>query len=258
MNRQRHEKFLRLWPKFFGHAELPVAFWYGNDPGSARPARTIFGHSCLINDLVRVRRGQSLAFNEKSVACDGGKRYLGFSDVMRPGFEFFLSCGIPGKLAGERYKKSPEIVRRMQRHLIPLAAGGRYVVFKRWDKLAEEDRPEVVVFFAVPDVLAGIFTLFSFAEAEPVRVVAPFAAGCGSIVYYPYLEKDKAEPRGIIGLFDPSARPGAEADVLTFALPLKKFSAMVDDMEESFLITPTWKKIRRRIDKRFPSVKGKA
>lgn len=34
-----------------------------------------------------------------------------------PNFEYFLSCGIPGKLEGERYKKTPELVRSWRRSL---------------------------------------------------------------------------------------------------------------------------------------------
>ncbi len=33
-----------------------------------------------------------------------------------PDFEYFLSCGIPGKLEGERYKKSPEMVKEYLKH----------------------------------------------------------------------------------------------------------------------------------------------
>jgi hypothetical protein len=35
---------------------------------------------------------------------------------------------------------------------------------------------------------------------------------------------------------------------LGFAAPMKKFAEMVKDMEKSFLITPTWKRILKRIN----------
>lgn len=38
-------------------------------------------------------------------------------------------------------------------------------------------------------------------------------------------------------MFDISARPLVEKDVLTFAAPMKKFQTMVANMDESFLIT---------------------
>jgi hypothetical protein len=37
------------------------------------------------------------------------------------------------------------------------------------------------------------------------------------------------------------------ADVVTLAVPMKKFVRMVENMEESFLTTDSWKKVRRRI-----------
>ena len=52
----------------------------------------------------------------------------------------------------------------------------------------------------------------------------------------------------MIGLFDISARPYVARDVLSFAVPFKKFVSMVDNMEESFLITETWGKIQKRIE----------
>jgi hypothetical protein len=48
-------------------------------------------------------------------------------------------------------------------------------------------------------------------------------------------------------MFDPSARPCVGPEILTFALPMRRFESMVDDMDESFLITQTWKTISKRI-----------
>ena len=49
-------------------------------------------------------------------------------------------------------------------------------------------------------------------------------------------------------MFDVSARPFVPAGVLTFAAPMAKFARMVDNMEESFLITDSWAQVRRRIE----------
>jgi hypothetical protein len=38
-----------------------------------------------------------------------------------------------------------------------------------------------------------------------------------------------------------------EKDVLTFSAPMKKFERMIENMEESFLITGSWRKLQRRI-----------
>ncbi len=135
----------------------------------------------------------------------------------------------------------------MEHSAPPVKAPGRFIVFKRWDKLDASDNPEVVVFFAPPDVLSGLFTLASYDESAQNMVIAPFGSGCASIVQYPFMEIKSERPRAVIGLFDVSARPFVPPDVLTFAAPMSKFVRMVADMEESFLITPSWVKIQKRI-----------
>ena len=125
-------------------------------------------------------------------------------------------------------------------------APAKNIVFKRWDLLETDDEPEVVIFFAKPDVLSALFTLANFDELEN-KVYTPFGAGCSSIVQNPYLEKEQDSPRCVIGMFDISARPFVEKDVLTFATPMKKFQTMVANMDESFLITRSWEKVKKRI-----------
>jgi hypothetical protein len=48
-------------------------------------------------------------------------------------------------------------------------------------------------------------------------------------------------------MFDVSSRPCVPADVITLAVPMKKFVRMIENMEESFLITGSWRKVKRRI-----------
>jgi hypothetical protein len=164
-----------------------------------------------------------------------------------PSFEYFLSCGIPGELEGERYKKTPELVKEIMKKVPTFDAPGKYIVFKRWDMLQEADEPDVVIFLAPSDVLSGLFTLANFDEPELNGVFSPFSAGCGSIVQYPYVEKESEHPRGVLGMFDVSARPFVSGDVLSFSVPMKKFTVMIENIEESFLITQSWGKIQKRI-----------
>ncbi len=240
------DEFIRLWKQYFNNADLPLAFYYTNEEGHADLVKPGAVPRCVIGALMQVREGASLCFDAGSVGCFGGRRYLGFQPTVRPDFEYFLSCGIPGKVRGERYKKSPEMVREMLAKAPAFEAPAPFAVFKRWDKLDALDSPDVVIFFAEPDVLAGLFTLSSFDETEST-VAAPFGSGCSSIVQNPYLEKDAAHPRAIIGMFDPSARPFVPKNMLSFAVPMSKFSRMVANMPESFLTTDDWKKVQKRI-----------
>jgi hypothetical protein len=242
------KEFLERWKKYFGEAELPLACWYTDDDRVADRTEPSAGHRCFLADLEKVRKGKSLRFDLETVGCSGGKRYLGFSNDVMPNFEYFLSCGIPGALEGERYKKSPELVKEYEKRTPPFTAPARNIVFKRWDALGEPDDPAVVLFFAPPDVLSGLFTLANFDEADLNGVYCPFCAGCGSIVKYPFIEKDASRPRAVLGMFDVSARPFVPGSSLSFAVPMIKFSAMVADMDESFLTTRSWNAVRRRIE----------
>jgi len=239
-------EFLRLWEKYFPGAELPITFYYTDETGSVERVPPVACHRCIFADLSRVRNGQSLCFNVESIDCFGGKKYAGFSHAAMPSFEYFLSCGIPGTLEGERYKKTPELVKEWMGQVPELHAPAQSIVFKRWDLLEEADQPDVAIFFAKPDVLSGLFTLANFDVAQPNGVCAPFGAGCASIIQYPYLERNSESPRGVLGLFDVSARPFVSPDTLTFSVPMNKLERMMDNMDESFLTTESWQKIRQR------------
>ncbi len=246
MDLQFKQSFLDRWHEYFPGAELPITFHYADAAPAEAQAPAAQGQRCFICDLGRVRRGESRYFDVDAISCGGGRRYLGFDPDLRPNFEYFLSCGIPGEMEGERYKKSPELVREILKRQPAFEAPGRYIAFKRWDKLDESDEPLVVIFFASADVLSGLFTLVNYDELEP-GVIAPFSAGCGSIVQHPYRQLEAERPKSVLGMFDVSARPCVEPGVLTLAVPWPKFVRMVSDMDESFLITESWRKVRSRI-----------
>ncbi|MBN2327041.1 MAG: DUF169 domain-containing protein [Candidatus Omnitrophica bacterium] len=239
--------FKERWNHYFPAAEPPIVFFYANDPDDAEKVAAPEGHRCLMHDLIRVRRGEALAFDKESVGCEGGKRYTGFTSELRPDFDYFLSCGIPGEVEGERYKKTPALVEKIMTHAAPFRAPAKYIVFKRWDRLSERDQPEAVVFFGRGDILSGLFTLANFDEVDLNAVIAPFCAGCASIVYHPCLQGQSETPKAVLGMFDVSARPYVPADTLSFSIPWAKFECMMENMDESFLITKSWKKVQARL-----------
>ncbi len=244
------ERFKELWTRYFNGAELPVTFFYTDREDAApkvRPPKNPGAHRCVIADLARARNGKPLCFDIDSLGCEGGKRYFGFTEALRPNFEYFLSYGIPGELVGERYKKSPALVNKIMKKVPKLRSPERYIVFKRWDLLDKSDSPEAAIFFSPPDVVSGLFTLANYDEKDLNGVFSPFGAGCATIVLYPYLENRSRRPRGVLGMFDVSARPCVQKDVLTITFPIKKFKTMIGNMEESFLTTESWKKVKKRI-----------
>jgi hypothetical protein len=239
--------FMRQWEQYFPGVEVPVTYYYTDEVTADEVADTVHEHRCLIGNLNRVRQGHTYVYSGDTPGCSGGKRYSGFSQTLRPNFEYFLSSGIPGEMEGERYKKSPKVVRATMEHWFDFKAPGKYLVFKRWDKLQAIDEPLAVVFFAGADVLAGLFTLANYDFIEPDGVIAPMSSGCSSILANPLHQADQPTPRCVLGMFDVSARPYVPAQTLTFSIPIQRFMEMLGYMDESFLITRSWQAVQERI-----------
>jgi hypothetical protein len=94
-------RFVELWNRHFRGAELPLSFYYTNAEDAAERVPIPAAHLRMIGVLARVRKGASLSFDVDSIGC-GGKHYTGFTQDISTTIEYLLSCGIPGKLEGER------------------------------------------------------------------------------------------------------------------------------------------------------------
>ena len=248
MDTALRDAYTRLHENYFPGTDLPIAFEVGGPTDGVEEAPAPKGWRCFVCDLVKVRNGKSLAFCEDAIGCRGGRFYLGYETERFPDFRYFLSTGKPDEMEGERYKQTPEIVDELDRGTAWIPTKEKNIVFKRWDNLTDADNPDAVVFFARPEVLSGLFTLANFDRSDPYGAIAPFGAGCSSVFYYPWLEQQSENPRAVLGMFDPSARPCVPLDVLTMAFPMKKFEKVVGFMEESFLITGSWEKVVKKID----------
>jgi hypothetical protein len=247
MDTQFSKRFVDQWTRYFSGAELPIAYYYTDQPRMDEMSASQNVDRCLIGNLKRVRQGFPFVYDVHTPGCSGGKRYTGFSHTPRPNFEYFLSCGIPGELEGERYKRDPELVTQYLLLHPPFEAPGKFLVFKRWDKLNQDDMPIAVIFFATGDVLSGLFALANYDMVEPDGVITPMGSGCASIVGYPLEQASYEKPRCVLGMFDVSARPHVGRDELTFSIPIERFEQLVGYMDESFLITGSWEKVKSRL-----------
>lgn len=174
---------------------------------------------------------------------------MGFRETPMPNIEYFLSCGISGQMEGERYIKTPELAKEYFGKIKPRRAPATYCVFKPIEQSQDEIKPEVVVFFASPDTLSGLFTLTNYALERTDAVYTPFGSGCGTILTHPLKEAEKEKPRAVLGMFDVSARPMVEKDVLTLSMPYSIFLRLLENVSGSFLETESWKKVLQRIQK---------
>lgn len=253
----------------------PIAIlWADEEP----PAALMFKPGkwgCVMWLAAAASRGRIAAASRETAGCYGGAVGLGFGNTYRQfpggeeGFCYFLSTGNlsrPGGrelaeqvrpyltpesyenfLYGERYRKSPELVRAFIDSLPIRDIPARYVVFKPLEQAdPEKDRPKTVVFFVNPDQLAALVILSNYAREGNENVIVPHAAGCQTLGIYPYAEGERKIPRAVIGLTDISARLYArkqfgQADLLSLALPWAMFLEMESQVESSFLKRPTWR-----------------
>jgi uncharacterized protein (DUF169 family) len=238
------------WKQFreaLGLQESPLGIYYTMDePEGITPKAGT--HVCLIGLLKKARHsGQTVYFDKNHFGCPGGAYYMGFLESPMPHIEYFLSCGIPGQMEGERYIKTPELAKKYIEKVKPRPAPANYCVFKPIEQFQRDERPEVVVFFGSPDVLSGLFTLTNYALERTDGVYTPFGSGCSTLLTHPLKEAGKEEPRAILGLFDVSARPMVEKDVLTLSMPYPVLLKLVENVPGSFLQTESWKKVSQRI-----------
>ena len=102
-------------------------------------------------------------------------------------------------------------------------------------------------FFTDPDQLSALVILANYGRETNDNVIIPYAAGCQTLVIYPYREIAAEVPRAVVGLTDLSARNYIRQqlgdNLMTFAVPLKMFHEMEGNVEGSFLERPVWEKL---------------
>lgn len=235
--------FIDTYREAFGQqAELPIAFWYSDREEA--PAEKING--CLFKCISRVREGHTVSLSRETMTCGGGKLYTGF-DKMPERVPGFVSLK-------ERYKETPEMVKDYIDGLrIPLT-DKTYLHLAQTDRLPSFDVAQGILFLATPDMLSGLATWAYFDNNAPDAVAAPFGSGCCSIITQAVTENARHGRRTFIGLFDPSARPYFEPDVLSFTVPMSRFREMLGTMRRCCLFdTHAWGKVRERLTKSEPA-----
>jgi hypothetical protein len=247
MDAKLKDKFIENWGRYFPGTDLPFALFYSEDERYWNDLRPQEGFGCMIAHFSPVLKGQRVAFAEETIACPGGIRYSGFHTEPDPGLKHFLSCGVPGEREGLRLKKTPELVEESFEDHTLAEAGGRFLVASRLDRLETDETPEIVAWLAPPDVISALFHLAAFHSTDRSSVISPQSSGCGALINFPRAEKEKEHPRAILGMFDISARPYVRKDYLSFAVPLSLFKEMASNMEESFLITESWERVKKRL-----------
>jgi hypothetical protein len=124
-----------------------------------------------------------------------------------------------------------------------------YVVFKPLAQMTENDAPALAIFLANPDQLSALMVLANYNRADSDSVIAPFGAGCQSILFG-FAEAERNPSRAVIGFTDISVRRLVERDTLSLTVPWKMFLEMEANVDGSFLQKSQWLELATRLDPR--------
>ena len=230
--------FIEKYRQAFGEkAPLPIAFGYSDTPVSE--IRSV--PKCLVGSISNVRHGNSLTLSAENVICGGGGLYTAFTE-MPERVPIFVS-------EVEHYKKTKEMVVDYVRGLNIELTQKPYLNFVRIDNLKEWSDAEALLFFATPDILAGLSSWAFYDNNSADAVVTQFSSGCASIVTRAISANKSGGRSCFIGMLDPSARPLIPENELTFTIPMSRLIEMLDTMDDSSLYQKAFSALRRRINK---------
>lgn len=251
-----------------GYREAPMAVFYTDKEPEAgftpKPGDTptlekeragqidwgaVFGNfSCVLGHVWRARKKHTQAwFSAQRFGCPGGAFYLGFLKPQTDAICAYVSSGVPNAMQGEHYLSDPQTCRRVFEEMDPPLAGGAYCVFKPLDLLAPDETPELVVFFARPEVITGLHMLASYVTGDLNAVTTPFGAGCSHAVSFARQHAAKGARKAVLGGWDPSCRKYYKTDEISFSAPWPLFQDMLAKWRQSFLTTGTWKLCQKKI-----------
>jgi len=231
------QDFIQHYREAFGeNAQLPLLFGY-SDTAVAQTAKI---GGCFFKGLQAAREGTPVSLSAEVIGCGGGKLYTGFSD-MPERVPNFVSLT-------EKYKRTPEMVADYVKNLGMSRAVKPYLNFVRIDHANSFNGFEGLMFYATPDMLSGLCGWAFYDNNEPDSVVAQFGSGCSTVVSMTMVENARNGHRCFLGLFDPSVRPWVGKNELSFTVPMSRFKAMMDTMEECFLFgSHAWERVKARL-----------
>ncbi len=255
----------------------PVALIWSNEKPADAMQFSEGKWGCVMWLAVHAAKGKAAVADKNTFGCFGGGVGLGFGNQYKnfpggeEGFCHFLSVGNADRkdgmeiaekiksymtkesydnfLHGERYVKSPALVKKFVDNLPLTEIPQRYVVFKPLDIVdSEKEKPQTIIFFVNPDQLSALTVLANYGRGDNENVTIPYAAGCQTIGIYPYREAKSKNPRAVVGLTDLSARVYVrkqlgDSNLLTFAAPLALFEEMEQNVPGSFLERHTWQSL---------------
>ena len=224
----------------------PVGVLFSDQKADDDSANKCKGGACIVPLIYKCAKGTTIVFDSNSVSKPCASFYLGYSDWIRPGIENALSNKGLGNRQPERFIKSPEMARLFLESNIPKVKRTDSIVFKPLELFQNNEIPEIVIFFANADQISGIVFLINYSAPLENRITAPFASACGSLITIPLKYANEGINNAVWGLHDVAARTRMPKDLMSISTPYSLFVEMNSNIDESFLISDNWHKLKNR------------
>jgi len=95
--------------------------------------------------------------------------------------------------------------------------------------------------------ISGLVTLAHYRRPAVDGVIVPPGTGCLQFFLWPLVEAEQEHPRAVIRMTDPSVRVAVKrtlgTDVLSVAVPWRRFVEFEEDVAGSFLETAEWREL---------------
>jgi hypothetical protein len=205
------------------------------------------GNGCIVPLIFTSAKGQIVAIDKESTGWDCSAFYLGYKDWIFPGIECFLTDGIVFNRNGERFIKSKKMAKDFVSSFVPKEKNDKVTIFKPLEKFMDNEQAELVIFFASPDELSGLIYLLHFNHAlADDKVITGLNSGCGSIFTKPMKLLLEGQKKAVWGMHDISARLRLPKGLMTLTLPYCMVQEIMEEIDQSFVTTENWEKLRER------------
>lgn len=205
------------------------------------------GNGCTVPLIFSSAKGKTVAFDKDTTGWECSAFFLGYKDWIFNGIECFLSNGSIIGRDGERFIKTKSQAKAFVKSFIPKSLNIKVTIFKPLENFVLHETPEIVIFFANPDQLSGLVNLlhYNLPEKDDL-IITRFMSGCGSIVTLPMKYKNEGKLRAVWGMHDISARLRIPSELMTLTMPYNLLVNIYKDIDNSFIITDNWKRIKKR------------
>ena len=204
-------------------------------------------NGCIVPLIFSSAKGKGVAFNKNNTGRDCAAFFMGYKDWIFKGVENFLSDGMVFGRAGERFIKTGKQAKEYLKSFIPRKINTKTTVFKPLQDFIGDECPEIIIFFVNPDELSGLIYLLHYNSPDKDNIIVTgLHSGCGSVVTMPVRYKSEGKKKAVIGMHDVSVRSKLPKDIMTITIPFELVREMYHDINNSFVITENWEKIKKR------------